>query len=488
MWILPVLIHGSNGLEQSRFTHRKAPILYSPTHIDPVVSFRSTHGEAIRGTIVNLRRKSLVMEIYNPNLFIQVSEVLSELRVRLGPKDAYNGKAIVVNSVNTGLTAVVSVSLIDEWSDLSIDRPVPRSVGVQAHQYVREWDERSRIDRDYQIVINETRAFLADVSRWVEQVDLSDALPKEDGKLRADYFDELAAPFVEKISHHMQQIETVAAKAEGDNAPAHRAFAQSTLNPLILGAPFVYRAYIKPLGYAGDFMMVNQILGDPRQGASTYFQIVNTAFLQAPVVVAHRNRIDILADFLRQLADAARARGRPMHILNVACGPAAEIARFLQSYPEPEWLSFELLDFSEEALDWTRQRLMEITIKRGRPVSITYTRDSVHALLKRRADTTDCAPAFDAVYCAGLFDYLSDKVCARLMLQFAARLHRGGTLLATNVHSDNPGRYGMEHVLDWHLVYRDEAALEALLPPQAGARRIFVDATGVNVFAQATLP
>ena len=36
-----------------------------------------------RGTIINLQRKSLVMEIYNPYSIVQVSEVLSELSVRM---------------------------------------------------------------------------------------------------------------------------------------------------------------------------------------------------------------------------------------------------------------------------------------------------------------------------------------------------------------------------------------------------------------------
>ncbi len=50
--------------------------MYSKTQIDPVVSFRNSQGEQVRGTIINLQRKSLVMEIYNPYSIVQVSEVL----------------------------------------------------------------------------------------------------------------------------------------------------------------------------------------------------------------------------------------------------------------------------------------------------------------------------------------------------------------------------------------------------------------------------
>jgi extracellular factor (EF) 3-hydroxypalmitic acid methyl ester biosynthesis protein len=162
-----------------------------------------------------------------------------------------------------------------------------------------------------------------------------------------------------------------------------------------------------------------------------------------------------------------------------------EIQRFILDYPEPEWLSFELLDFSEETLEWTQQRLNAILSETGKRVAIKYTHDSVHQLLKRRIDAAGPdAREFDGVYCAGLFDYLSDKVCARLMQHFVSRMRAGGRLLVTNVHSDNPERFSMEHILEWYLIYRNEAQMEAILPENIAEPRLFTDTTGVNVFAE----
>ena len=467
-------------------------IVYSQSQIDPVVSFRNTQGEAVRGTIFNLQRNSLVMEIYNPYSIVQVSEVLNELTVRMGAKNAYVGKAVVISSVNTGLTAIVSVTLIDEWRELSDVVVVKGAIGRESSAFVTGWSERSRISRDYQIVVNEMRAFLSEVARWVEQVDLSDSLPKENGRLRSDIFDELAQPLMEQTQLYLRQLETAAAQVPDEHAPAHRAFAQAALHPLILRAPFVFRTFTKPLGYAGDYQMVNQLLDDPRQGPSTYFQIVNAAFLQAAVATAHRNRIDILTDFLAQKAAEARQAGRVFRVLNVGCGPAVEVQRFLDTCMDAQWLSFELVDFSGETLDWTRARLDTIMQRTGRPAVIEYVHDSVHNLLKRRHGPAQAEAGrggdFDAVYCAGLFDYLSDKVCARLLMHFAARVGPGGRLLVTNVHENNPGKFGMEHLLEWHLIYRNEATLSALLPEYAVERHIYVDATGVNVFAEVSIP
>ncbi len=461
--------------------------MHTQKQIDPLVSFRNAEGEAVRGTIVNLQRKSLVMEVYNPYSIVQVSEVLGEFTVRFGARIAYLGKAVVISLVNTGLTAIVSVTLIDEWRELNDVDAVPGTVGAEAQAFVEDWTRRFQIRRDYQIVVNEMRAYLSDVSRWIEQVDLSESLPKAEGQLREDVFFELFDPLMQKAQRYLDVLNGEASLVDAELSSSHRAYAQSALHPLLLRAPFVFRTYMKPLGYAGDYQMVNQILDDPRRGPSTYFQMVNAAFLQTPMAEAHRNRIVILVDFLNRLAEKARQAGRPFRILNVGCGPAIEIQRFLQSHPQPEFLSFELVDFSEETLDWTRNKLSSVIAQTAKPVSIDYVHDSVHKLLKRRIDPSHDEREFDAVYCAGLFDYLSDKVCARLIGHFAARTHLGGMLLVTNVHSVNPMKFVMEHLLEWYLILRDEAGLASLLPPASREYSIFVDATGVNVFAEMTV-
>lgn len=453
-----------------------------------MVSFRNAEGEAVRGTIINLQRKSLVMEVYNPYSIVQVSEVLSGLTVRFSTKIAYLGKAVVISLVNTGLTAIVSVTLIDEWRELNDVVVVPGAVGAEALAFVQDWTKRFQIRRDYQILVNEMRAYLSDVSRWIEQVDLSESLPKMDGRLRTDVFNELVVPLMQKMEFYLDALNSEAYLIDDEFASAHRSFAQAALHPLLLRAPFVFRTYTKPLGYAGDYQMVNQILDDPRQGPSTYFQMVNAACLQNILAVAHRNRIDILVDFLKRMADAAQIAGKTLRIMNVGCGPAIEIQRFLQSYPHPEVLSFELVDFSEETLAWTREKLSSIVAQIGKPVVINYVHDSVHKLLKRRIDpASESAREFDAVYCAGLFDYLSDKVCSRLTAHFAARTCHGGKILVTNVHSNNSTKFFMEHLLEWYLIYRDEASFYPLLPAQSTARKIYVDATGMNIFAEAII-
>jgi extracellular factor (EF) 3-hydroxypalmitic acid methyl ester biosynthesis protein len=458
---------------------------------DPVVTFRNSQGEAARGTLTSLQRRSLVMEIYNPYSIVQVSEVLSDLSIRSGDRAIYQGKAVVVSLLNTGLMAVVSVTLIDEWSDLNLARGNVREVGLEATRFVEDWEQRFRVKESYQVAVSEFRAFLAETARWIDQADMLDSLPKgNDGRLIDEVFWAMAEPLMIKGKRFLVRLEGEAASIPADDAMLHHSYAQAALHPLVLRAPFVYRTFAKPLGYAGDYEMVNQLLGDPRQGGSTYIQLVNATFLRAAVAQAHRNRIDILVEYLGRARALAEREGRQVRILNIGCGPAVEVQRLIGSGEDLSRLSFTLLDFSRETLDYTREKLEAVMAQSGRRADVSYVQESVHDLLKRPAQSQalEAGRGFDFIYCAGLFDYLSDKVCTRLIRYFLSRSAPGARMLLTNVHSSNPERHGMEHLLEWHLIYRDEAQMSAVMAEVGAPITLYCDATGVNLFAETTLP
>lgn len=478
------------GVLSVRVTSEQPAVSFQRPY-DPVVSFRNSQGELARGTLTRVQRRALVMEIYNPYSIVQISEVLSELSIRSGDLVLYKGKAVVVGMLNTGLMAMVSVTLTDEWSDLNAVRGDVDQIRREAQRFVLDWEARFKVRHSYQVAISEFRAFLAETARWVDQADLVESLPKEpDGRLTEDAFLAIAEPLMVKGKAFLEKLEEEAANLPEEDAPLHRAFAQAALHPLVLRAPFVWRTFAKPLGYAGDYEMVNQILGDPRQGSSTYFQIVNAMFLRAAVAQAHQNRIDMLFDFLSKALDAAECEQRTMRVLNVGCGPAVELQRLIASGRDLSRLHITLVDFSRETLNYTRARIEEACHRHGCLLSVDYVHESVHELLRRpvRQEALDPRQVEDVVYCAGLFDYLSDKICKRLMRYFLFRCRPGASLLVTNVHAANPERFGMEHLLEWHLIYRDEAQMRAIIAEDKGPVRIYTDATGVNVFAEFNAP
>ncbi|KVP17283.1 class I SAM-dependent methyltransferase [Burkholderia ubonensis] len=254
------------------------------------------------------------------------------------------------------------------------------------------------------------------------------------------------------------------------------------LHPLLLQSPFARRCFEKPLGYAGDYVMVRYILGDPFQGDSAFAQLVNFMLVQADVAQGHRNRINYLEALLNRHAMDAHAVGRTARGLTIGCGPAEETFRFIHHCPHAASLDLTLMDFNQETLDWTASRLAQACQETGRHPGLTYVHDSVYALARQKA--ASISPAYDVVICAGLFDYLTDRFCKRVV-EFGARsLLEGGTLLVTNV-SRCRSSLGMSEVLEWDLIYRSADHFASLLPDLEGfSRRVYVDETGTNVVAE----
>jgi len=117
---------------------------------------------------------------------------------------------------------------------------------------------------------------------------------------------------------------------------------------------------------------------------------------------------------------------------------------------------------------------------------------SVHQILKDGPRTAETGKdtLYDIVYCAGLFDYLSDRICRRLMDIFYEMLVPGGLLIATNVEASNPARQMMEYLMDWHLIYRDADQLMGVAPEKAPKEncRVLSDNTKVNIFIEVRKP
>jgi extracellular factor (EF) 3-hydroxypalmitic acid methyl ester biosynthesis protein len=259
-----------------------------------------------------------------------------------------------------------------------------------------------------------------------------------------------------------------------------------------LCAPFAHRSYFKPLGYAGDYEMVNMMLRDPREGSSLFAKVFNVWLLHQGSATAHRNRVRLLQQRLTEETAAAVRAGRRARILNLGCGPAQEIQEFLAQSDLSNHAEFTLMDFNEETLQHASQALSRKQRDYHRVGPIALVKRSVQQLLKdvARADGVAKGHNYDFVYCGGLFDYLPDRICKKLLTLFYQSVAPGGLVLATNVAPFSPNRGSLELILDWHLIYRDAAKLAALRPEEAppAATRVQSDDTGINVFLEVRKP
>lgn len=466
-------------------------IVFDPRAVNSLVSFSNSQGVEVRGTLLKLTRTTLIFEVYNPYSIIQLSEVLQDVQIRRGDNLIYRGRAVVTNLVNTGLMLIVSTVLLDPWSDLVSALVEGEAVIDEVENFLAEWEEAYQLRPGYQVSVSRLRSLMTEIYRWLGQVDLVPEQTATDSaqEFSNEQFQKLAEPILKRLGELFAEFEYEASEVPAEEVVNHKRFAQHDLHPLMLSAPFVHRSFYKPLGYAGDYEMVNMMLRDPREGPTAYAQIVNTLYLSAGPAAAHRNRIEILVDRLHKNASKAAEEGKTLSVLNVGCGPAIELQRFFRLDPLAERCRFELMDFNGETIEYTRNRLDSAMADGTRPMGVQLVHKSVHELLKQavRRDTGELSGQYDFVYCAGLFDYLSDRVCSRLLKLFYRWVKPGGVVLATNVHPSNPIRFAMEHLAEWYLIYRDEEQMETLVP-EMEHKRIWEDETGVNIFLEMTKP
>jgi extracellular factor (EF) 3-hydroxypalmitic acid methyl ester biosynthesis protein len=456
------------------------------TSLDNLVVFRNSRGQSGRGTLLHLTRHSVALEVYNPFSIVQLSEVLHDVRILKQERAIYQGRAVITNLVPTGALTIVSAALVDPWSDLS-GLQTTQDVRAETERFIASWEEGYRVRPSYQLAVGNLASFLQELDRWLGQ---AEALYGSEGGAagQAGLFEQIWPPLEVKLARLFADLERAAREIPEAEAPVHRAFAQRELHPLMLCDPFIHRSFTKPLGYAGDYQIVNMILRSLGQCTTTYARVVSEFNLTRAPAAAHRNRIRMLETLLGQEARRRASRGENLRVLNLGCGPAAEVERFVENDPASEGSEFTLVDFSDETLEYAGARIARARAATARHVRVSAVHLSMHELLKSAAGgRSSLAGEYDFVYCAGLFDYLSDRVCSRLLRLFYAWTAAGGLTIATNVHIDNPTRYLMAHIAEWHLEYRDEQRFRALVPRDY-ATNVYSDSTGVNLFLEIRRP
>ena len=461
---------------------------------DSIIVCRTSQGYDFRATPLRITRDVVAFEVYNPYSILQLSEVLEEFRIIVNEQLIYSGRATVSNLVNTGSMLVCEATLEEAWLDVDLFALVtePNKLRGDFAEFLKEWERIHAILPQYKIVLADMQNFFMDLRRWLDQVELGIRSSSSGDRVQTeiDVIHELAPTILSTIDSFFVRFEEAADHVPADLLPFHRTYAKRQLHPQLLCSPFAYRTYQKPLGYAGDYEMVNMILRNPLEGSSLFSKIVNSWFLSQRPAEAHRNRVSYLAKVLVKETHRMARGEHPARIFNLGCGPAGEVQNFLMKDEVCNDASFVLLDFNDETLQHTKKVLEDLKSKFNRTTKIDVVKKSVHQVLKEESRPNTRQEKFELVYCAGVFDYLSDRICKRLMEIFYDMLEPGGLLVATNIDASNPSRNGMEYLLEWHLIHRNSAQLSALISDRAPAKSICVkyDDTGVNIYIEVRKP
>src|SRR5215468_8033660 len=245
-------------------------------------------------------------------------------------------------------------------------------------------------------------------------------------------------------------------------------------------SPVAARCFHKPLGYAGDFEMMNMIYRNESLGDTLFGRSLSRVLLDSQAGQAVRHRARYLAGKIKAAA-ARGGPGRPARILSVAAGPAMELQQLLQKNPalmRAGRAEIALLDQDASALSHAREQIETLAARASVEVTLTCLNTSIKTVIAQ-----GLTGSYDLIYAAGLFDYLTDRTARAVGARLVQALAPGGHAVIGNFGTANPTRPLMELILDWPLHHRSASDLRELFADIGTGVTIEREATGVNLFA-----
>jgi len=430
---------------------------------------------------------SVLFELSLNAIEFTVLEEIPELQVWSRDSQLFSGSAIIENVLHTATEVFAVARLARVNKDLSASGKAQflQKADVECEELLRSFRRQVALAREFRTTAGELRAFLQYVRTWCEAVEFG--FPNNSSQKEA-VLDEFVVKSGERIlsalSDFSNRLDQITYRDGAQLHSLHRHIIQTEIQPFTLCAPFVFRSYFKPIGYAGDFAMVNFMFANPFQGESLFSRIINAWMVKQPVCEAFRVRANYLYETItREVARVEPVR-KQARIMNFGCGPAIEVQRFLQQQELSNSTSFTLVDFNQETLEFVSTRLGQLKSDHGRTTTVEFRQKSVYEVLKGIGSTASESESqkYDLVYCSGLFEYLSDKTCDELMDRLFDLVAPQGLLLVTCLDSNSLRPKTVESMLEWHMIYRSRDQVQSLRPNACNSREFTIQLLPPGVF------
>jgi extracellular factor (EF) 3-hydroxypalmitic acid methyl ester biosynthesis protein len=363
-------------------------------------------------------------------------------------------------------------------------------------------DERlALLDRQRELLPADWRAAVADLRQLLDDLKFEmDGVERwaEHDPLRArqdetDLFRSLLARWGSAYYQATAHLYEMSKTLDKNAVALGKSYAASLLMPLLVACPFHRRAYEKPLGYAGDYRMMELLFTRELGGEGLFGRFLHSIAQNYTLARAVLGREVVMRHAVRA---AIESKGEgPVRVLALAAGPAIELRRALE---ETSTLSrpveLILLDQDLSAHETAHRHLTRILLEQHRgalPATVTCLHFSVRQLLRPQTPhdlhvVHETLANLDLVYAAGLFDYLPEPVARSLAALLHGRLKPGGRLLLGNLVAAPDTTWVMDYVWLWPLIYRTDETMLRLAEGLPGVASITRDETGSCIFLDVT--
>jgi len=380
----------------------------------------------------------------------------------------YKGWAKVVRIDRSALDRRIGLRLLTDFLDLLELRQKDEEKSLEAALSSGPSMLTSKMPRAYRQIAEQITHF---INFYKRRLDHHEERYSEVNEEIEDARRHLAMRAADKIREEWLSLRTQAAKAalpslaNRETMRAVKEYTEDMISSGLLTAPIIHRSYTKPLGYPGDYQVMNQVYRNHFEGPSAFAQVFHKFVCEEPLAAGVRTRKDLVKKLQLEQHRALHARNPSMDVLRVtslACGPAREVVE-LTAAPEelPTPVHWTLIDQEERALSLAYHEVYRSIASHRAPCTLRCMYMSFGQLLRDPFSALGEEPQ-DFIYAAGLFDYLGDLPARALIKTLYENLAPGGLLAIGNACAPTLNFWIPEFVLDWSLIYRTEEQLVSL--------------------------
>ncbi|MBD3264182.1 MAG: hypothetical protein GF375_03660 [Candidatus Omnitrophica bacterium] len=311
------------------------------------------------------------------------------------------------------------------------------------------------LDSKFVILTDKLRSWLIDLRAKFDSFDFLHTNEEE----RIEFVRKNYSYAATVLTEHFRNVGEIAGTFDNEKYCLHQNYYRNMLRFLLLDLIEINRfIYRKPLGYAGDFLIMNYFYDfyDKYIGGSSYEKLINSYTCSIPVAYSVVER----KNFFKQKILEILQRDSAGRILSIASGSARELIELLREGKITRPLCFDCFDFENETFRYIQNKLEEIPPEKKKNLRIRFIKENFFEFMKGKP-SQGLFSNYEFIYSCGLCDYLNEKMVRSLIRYFFPFLSLGGELILTNVKKDDDYRAYYEMLGGWKLTHRSEEEIRA---------------------------
>ncbi len=399
--------------------------------------------DQLYGTTLNVSRDGACVAVPS-NLPLFDTPTFSSLKVKLSNTERFTIPAIPVwHEKTSGGRLTVGVRFL-ESGQLN-----PEQLEAAYKGFARIIDDK---------FASETRKTRNLIEEIKLQCDLYDqGHPGEEDRLH--FLARIEQEAVAKLDTAFAKVWKLYTEIPSEGQRAHQLYFQMMLHDLVEENIEVNRhIYRKPLGYAGDFIMMNYIYNyhdGAYVGATTFERLVNHYTCSIPISKSNIGR----KEFLKQQILSTIERCDQPRILSVGSGPLRELTELVREGRFSKQVWFSCVDFEQRAIEHFKNEIEGLEPEKRNLVSLEFIVGNVVAIIRNKS-VRERLRGYDLVYTFGIFDYLSDRLSSALLNQLYESAREKGRLIVINASLDTSSHRAYYELLgEWNMYHRMESEM-----------------------------